>query len=87
VRDRCLRADDELAAATRSQARNPEVEIGYLSDPCELILPALLDRFAGQGPIEASLPADLALEQILERVGFAVPSWGSGMTIYERPLP
>ena len=28
-----------------------------------------------------------ALEGVLERYGFAIPSWGSEMTIYERPLP
>jgi len=80
-------ADDELAVVARSEAPDPEVEFGYLSDPCEVILPALLDRFVGQEPIEASLPADPALEEVLERYGFAVPSWGSAMTIYERLLP
>jgi len=63
-----------------------EVEIGYLSNPCEQILPALLDRFVGQGPIEASLPADPALEETLRRLGSTVPLWGSEMTIYERLL-
>ena len=28
-----------------------------------------------------------ALEGVLERYGFAIPSWGSAMTIYERLLP
>jgi len=27
-----------------------------------------------------------ALEGVLERYGFAIPGWGSGMTIYERDL-
>jgi len=79
-------ADGELAIVARSETPDPEIEIGYLSNPCGLVLPALLDRFAGQGPIEASLPVDPALEQVLERFGFVVPSWGSGMTILEREL-
>jgi len=79
-------ADDELAIVARSEVPDPGVEIGYLSEPCEQVLPAILDRFAGLGPIEASLPADSALEETLRRLGFTVPSWGSQMTILERPL-
>ncbi len=80
-------AGDELAIVACSETPNPEIEIDYLSGPCEQILPALLDRFADRGPIEASLPADPGIEEVLERYEFVVPSWGSGMTIYEQPLP
>lgn len=86
VNDRHLRANDELAVAARSEASDPEDKSSYLSDPCEQILQALLDRFADRVTIEASLPADHALKETLERYGFVVPSWGSGMTIYERDL-
>lgn len=79
-------AGDELAIVACSETPDPEIEIGFLSNPCGLVLPALLDRFAGQGPIEASLPVDPALEETLRQLGFVVPSWGSGMTIYERDL-
>ena len=84
--DHCLRANDEFAVAARSEAPDLEVEISYLSELCEQVLPAILDKFADCGLIKASLPADPAGVQILERFRFVVPSWGSGMTIYERPL-
>jgi len=50
------------------------------------MIPAILNKFADRVTFEASLPADPAGVQILERFGFVVPSWGSGMTIYERDL-
>ena len=46
------------------------------------------DEFAvaarSEAPDSQVLPA---LEGVLERYGFAIPSWGSAMTIYERLLP
>ena len=80
-------AGEEFAVVSCIETPDTEVEISYLSDPCEQILPALLDRFADQGPIEASLPAAIGIEEVLGRYGFVVPSWGSAMTIYERLLP
>ena len=64
--DHCLRANDEFAVAARSEAPDSEIEIGYLSELCEQVLPTP--------------------DGVLERYGFAIPSWGSGMTIHERPL-
>jgi len=62
-----------------------EVEIGYLSEPCDQVLPAILERFSSSA-IEVSLPADPALEGTLKQLGFVIPGWGSAMTIYERLL-
>jgi len=75
----------EQLAVVSTELDDSEVEIGYLSDPCDRVLPAILERFS-PSLIEASLPADPTLEEILERHGFAVPRWGSAITIYEREL-
>ena len=77
----------EQLAVVSTEQLDSEVEISYLSKPCEQVLPAILDRFADRGPIEASLPAVPVLEETLRRLGFVIPGWGSEMTICERPLP
>jgi len=78
-------AGGQLAVVSTEQV-DSEVEIGYLSEPCNQVLPAILDRFSTD-VIEASLPSGPALENTLQQFGFVVPSWGSRMTIYERLLP
>lgn len=48
VNNRCLRANDEFAVAARSDAPDLEVEISYLSELCEQVLPTpdgVLERY------------------------------------------
>ena len=63
----------EQLAVVSTEQLDSEVEISYLSKSCEQVLPAILNRFS-TSVIEASLPADPVLEELLAHYGFVVPS-------------
>jgi|GEM_PF-3348394 len=88
IRNRCVwRIQEQLAIVSVSDEPEPWVEIEYLSQPFDHILPALLQRFVSHGTLEAALPAKVGFEERLENYGFVIPTWGSRITILERSLP